>query len=117
MICPPRFGPVLRLRSCGARGQLLGCLPRCLPRRTPSCFGSDTWPADVPELQTWMEFDVEDIEAATEELTARGHKTLVANRTEPWGQIVTRLLSPEGILVGLTVTPWMRKPEGEPIAS
>jgi catechol 2,3-dioxygenase-like lactoylglutathione lyase family enzyme len=79
-----------------------------LSQAAQSCFGTDTWPADVPEPQTWMEFDVDDVEAATEELGARGYQTLVANRTEPWGQIVTRLLSPEGLLIGLTVTPWMR---------
>src|SRR3954451_19598119 len=37
-----------------------------LSQAAQSCFGSDTWPADVPEPQTWMEFDVEDIEAASD---------------------------------------------------
>jgi hypothetical protein len=32
----------------------------------------------------------------------------VDNRTEPWGQTVSRLLSPEGLLIGITFTPWMR---------
>jgi catechol 2,3-dioxygenase-like lactoylglutathione lyase family enzyme len=86
-----------------------------LSQAAQSCFGTDVWPAEVPEPQTWMEFDVEDIAAATEELTARGYKTLVANRTEPWGQIVTRVLSPEGLLIGLSVTPWMRKPQAAPV--
>ncbi|MEA2527992.1 MAG: hypothetical protein QOF73_5219, partial [Thermomicrobiales bacterium] len=54
------------------------------------------------------EFDVDDIEAATAELAARGYKLLVTARTEPWGQTVTHLLGPEGILIGITVTPWMR---------
>jgi len=26
---------------------------------------------------------------------------------EPWGQTTSRLLSPEGLLVGVTFTPWM----------
>ena len=26
----------------------------------------------------------------------------------PWGQTVTRLLSPEGLLTGVTFTPWLR---------
>jgi len=30
---------------------------------------------------------------------------------EPWGQTVTRLLAPEGILVGITHTPSMRSPD------
>jgi hypothetical protein len=33
---------------------------------------------------------------------------LVKNRKEPWGQVVSRFLSPEGLLVGVTFTPWMR---------
>jgi hypothetical protein len=27
----------------------------------------------------------------------------------PWGQTLARLLSPEGLLVGLAHTPWMRE--------
>jgi hypothetical protein len=34
---------------------------------------------------------------------------LVKNKKEPWGQIVSRFLSPEGLLVGVTVTPSMRE--------
>jgi len=52
---------------------------------------------------------VEDVAQASEELKARGYRLLVTARKEPWGQTVTRLLSPEGILVGLTYTPWMRE--------
>jgi catechol 2,3-dioxygenase-like lactoylglutathione lyase family enzyme len=79
-----------------------------LAHAAQSCFGTDTWPDDVPAPQAWLEFDVKDIETATAELTAKGYKLLVSARTEPWGQQVTRLLSPEGLLVGVTVTPWMR---------
>ena len=74
-----------------------------------SCFGTDTWPADVPVPQAWLEFDVDNVEAATAELESRGYRMLVRNRTEPWGQTVSRFLSPEGLLVGITFTPWMRK--------
>ena len=73
-----------------------------------SCFGTDDWPADVPTPSAWIEFDVADIARATAALAARGHRLLVAAREEPWGQTVTRFLSPEGTLVGVTVTPWMR---------
>lgn len=58
--------------------------------------------------QAWLEFDVEDVAAASAVLKARGYQLLVDNRMEPWGQTVTRLLSPEGILVGITFTPWLR---------
>ncbi|HET9783133.1 MAG TPA: VOC family protein [Candidatus Dormibacteraeota bacterium] len=73
-----------------------------------SCFGSREWPADIPRPQAWLEFDVDDVGAASREIESRGYKLLVSNRTEPWGQVVSRLISPEGLLVGLTMTPWMR---------
>ena len=80
-----------------------------LVQAAESCFRSPEWPADVPAPQAWLEFDVDDVAEATREMEARGYRLLVANRTEPWGQVVSRLLSPEGLLVGLTMTPWMRK--------
>lgn len=36
-----------------------------------SCFGRDTWPASVPAPHAWLEFDVEDVAAATAELKHR----------------------------------------------
>jgi catechol 2,3-dioxygenase-like lactoylglutathione lyase family enzyme len=63
----------------------------------------------VPVPQGGIEFDVEDIEAAAEELRAKGYRLLHGPRIEPWGQTVARLLSPEGLLVGLSITPWMRE--------
>jgi hypothetical protein len=80
-----------------------------LNQAAESCFGSSEWPSDVVRPQAWLEFDVDDVAAATREMEGRGYKLLVANRTEPWGQVVSRLISPEGLLVGLTMTPWMRK--------
>ncbi|MGH9405159.1 MAG: VOC family protein [Candidatus Acidiferrales bacterium] len=64
--------------------------------------------ARTPETQAWIDFEVEDLEKATAELKSRGYRLLVAGRKEPWGQIVTRLISPEGLLVAITVTPWLR---------
>lgn len=80
-----------------------------LSQAAESCFGTSEWPEDVTRPQAWLEFDVADVEEATGELEARGYKPLVKNRTEPWGQVVTRLISPEGLLVGVTMTPWMRE--------
>ena len=85
-----------------------------LAQAAESCFGTSEWPPDTTVPHAWLEFDVDDIEAATRELEERGYHLLVRHRTEPWGQVVTRLLSPEGLLVGVTVTPWMR---GEPTSS
>ena len=81
-----------------------------LEQASESCFGRADWPGDVPRPQAWLEFDVDDVEAATRELEERGYRILVRNRTEPWGQVVSRLISPEGLLVGVTMTPWMRNP-------
>jgi catechol 2,3-dioxygenase-like lactoylglutathione lyase family enzyme len=80
-----------------------------LDQAAESCFGSSEWPNDVVRPQAWLEFDVDDVAGATREMEERGYKLLVANRTEPWGQVASRLISPEGLLVGLTMTPWMRE--------
>jgi hypothetical protein len=80
-----------------------------LSQAAHSCFGSDSWPEDIPVPQAWMEFDVDSVEKATTNLESRGYRILVRNKVEPWGQTVTRFLSPEGILVGITLTPSMRK--------
>jgi catechol 2,3-dioxygenase-like lactoylglutathione lyase family enzyme len=80
-----------------------------LAQAAASCFGADEWPKNLPIPQAWLEFDVEDMRAATEVLKKRGYKLLVALREEPWGQTVTRFLSPEGLLVGITHTPSMRE--------
>ena len=73
-----------------------------------SCFGTSVWPDSVPTPHSWLELDVEDVASATVVLKERGYTLLVDGRMEPWGQTVTRLLSPEGILVGITFTPWLR---------
>ncbi|HEY4034418.1 MAG TPA: VOC family protein [Ktedonobacteraceae bacterium] len=78
-----------------------------------SCFGVNEWPADLPTPTSWLEFDVEDVAEASEELQAKGYTLLIAVKKEPWGQIVTRLLSPEGIMIGLTYTPMMRKEDAK----
>jgi catechol 2,3-dioxygenase-like lactoylglutathione lyase family enzyme len=80
-----------------------------LAQATESCFGKDQWPDNHPVPQAWIEFDVEDIEKATAELKSQGYILLVASQKEPWGQIVTRLMGPEGLLVGITHTPSMRE--------
>ncbi len=80
-----------------------------LSQAAQSCFGSENWPSDLPVPQAWLEFDVDDIEAAGIELKKRGYTLLTTARKEPWGQIVTRLLSPEGLLVAVTVTPELRE--------
>lgn len=73
-----------------------------------ACFGSDSWPADRPVPQVSIEFDVDDADAVTaaaRELEDRGHTLLHQTRTEPWGQTIARLQSPEGAVVGVSYSP------------
>ena len=80
-----------------------------LSQAAQSCFGKDTWRDGIPVPQAWLEFDVDNVEEATGELESRGYRMLIKNKKEPWGQTVTRFISPEGLLVGVTVTPLMRE--------
>jgi hypothetical protein len=80
-----------------------------LSQAAQSCFGKDTWPDGIPVPQAWLEFDVDNVEEATGELESRGYQMLIKNKKEPWGQTVTRFISPEGLLVGVTFTPLMRE--------
>jgi hypothetical protein len=61
-----------------------------------------------------MELDVdspESVAGAVTELEAAGHRVVRGAREEPWGQTTARLLSPEGLLIGITYTPWMHRSE------
>lgn len=74
-----------------------------------SCFGTRVWPHDVPVPQATIEFELESVEAVgrgAEELREGGYELVHGPRTEPWGQVVARLLGPEGLLVGLSWAPW-----------
>jgi catechol 2,3-dioxygenase-like lactoylglutathione lyase family enzyme len=73
-----------------------------------ACFGTSEWPADRPIPQASIEFEVADanaVAAAGEELRAAGYELLHPAREEPWGQTVTRTLSPEGLIVGISYAP------------
>ncbi len=86
-----------------------------LSQASESCFGTTTWPADVAAPQAWIELDVESAAAVADlvaELAAAGHEVLRGVAEEPWGQTTSRLLSPEGLLIGITYTPWMHEAEG-----
>jgi len=84
-----------------------------LSQAAQSCFGKNSWPDNVPVPQAWLEFDVASVEKATAELESRGYRMLIKNKKEPWGQVVSRFLSPEGLLVGVTFTPMMRDSKEE----
>jgi predicted enzyme related to lactoylglutathione lyase len=38
-----------------------------------ACFGTSEWPSDIPVPQATVEFDVDDVDAAAEELQAAGY--------------------------------------------
>ena len=83
-----------------------------LSQAAESTFGSPDWPDDIPAPQAWIELDVDSAEAVGEavaELEAAGHRVLRGAHEEPWKQTTSRLLSPEGLLVGVTFTPWMHE--------
>ena len=89
----------------------LGVWP--LGQAAQACFGTETWPAGRPVPQVSIEFDVESpeaVEAAVEELEARGFELVHGAREEPWGQTVARLLSTEGAIIGISFVPSMHSP-------
>ena len=79
-----------------------------LSQAAQACFGTASWPPGIPTPQAWLEFDVEHVEEATAALEEQGYRMLVKNRKEPWGQMVSRFLSPEGLLLGVSYTPFFR---------
>jgi len=80
-----------------------------LSQAAESCFGKDSWPDDIPIPHAWLEFDVDSVEKTTAHLESQGYRLLIKNKKEPWGQTVSRFISPEGLLVGVTFTPCMRE--------
>ena len=79
-----------------------------LSEAAEACFGSPSWPAELAVPQASVEFEVEDadaVAAAGEELKQEGFELLHPARQEPWGQTVVRLLSSEGLIVGVSYAP------------
>jgi catechol 2,3-dioxygenase-like lactoylglutathione lyase family enzyme len=79
-----------------------------LAQAAEACFGTPEWPAERTVPQASIEFEVEDadsVAAAGEELEQAGFELLHPARTEPWGQTVARLLSREGLIVGVSYAP------------
>jgi catechol 2,3-dioxygenase-like lactoylglutathione lyase family enzyme len=79
-----------------------------LEQAAEACFGTKEWPSNLPRPQASLEFEVDDVADAAKELEERGYQLLHGARTEPWGQTVARLLSPEGLIVGVSYSPSMR---------
>ena len=86
-----------------------------LSEAAQACFGTPRWPAGRVVPQASVEFEVADAEAvaaAGDELQRAGFELLHPARTEPWGQTVARLLTGDGLIVGISYAPVFH--EGEP---
>jgi catechol 2,3-dioxygenase-like lactoylglutathione lyase family enzyme len=87
-----------------------------LAEAAEACFGTAEWPAHLPVPQASIEFEVADpaaVQAGAAELEGRGYELVHQAREEPWGQTVARLLSPEGLIVGLSFAPAMHGPAAD----
>jgi catechol 2,3-dioxygenase-like lactoylglutathione lyase family enzyme len=81
-----------------------------LSQAAEACFGTPSWPTELTVPQASVEFEVENADAVTtagEELERAGFELLHPAREEPWGQTVARLLSSEGVIVGISYAPWL----------
>jgi catechol 2,3-dioxygenase-like lactoylglutathione lyase family enzyme len=90
-----------------------------LSQAAEACFGKPDWPVDRAIPQASIEFEVEDPEAvaaAGKQLQREGFELLHPARTEPWGQTVTRLLTEDGLIVGVSYAPAFHEgaPDAEP---
>ncbi len=115
------YGDTLGLSFEGGEGdyRFTERLPGCrhfglwpLSEAAKSCFGVEEWPADVPVPQASLEFEaesVEDVAQAADELRREGHQLLHGAKQEPWGQTITRVLTADGLIVGVCYTPWFHE--------
>jgi len=56
-----------------------------------------------------IEFEVDEVPAASQAMEDRGVKLLHGPKTEPWGQTTARFSLPSGALCGIAETPWARQ--------
>jgi catechol 2,3-dioxygenase-like lactoylglutathione lyase family enzyme len=83
-----------------------------LAQAAAACFGTPVWPSDRPVPQASIEFEVADaatVDTTAAELRARGYELLHTSRTEPWGQTVARMQTPEGLILGISFMPPMHE--------
>jgi catechol 2,3-dioxygenase-like lactoylglutathione lyase family enzyme len=79
-----------------------------LSEAAEACFGTPVWPVGRVTPQASIEFEVADadaVAAAGGELERAGFELLHPARTEPWGQTVARLLTSDGLIVGISYAP------------
>ena len=86
-----------------------------LAEAAQACFGTPEWPPGRVVPQASIEFEVADAEAvaaAGDELVRAGYELLHPARMEPWGQTVARVLTEDGLIVGISYAPPLH--QGEP---
>jgi catechol 2,3-dioxygenase-like lactoylglutathione lyase family enzyme len=79
-----------------------------LSQAAEACFGTPDWPADRRVPQASIEFEVADAQAvadAAAELRDAGFELVHDARTEPWGQTVARVITADGLIVGVSYAP------------
>lgn len=79
-----------------------------LSEAAQACFDTDEWPGERKVPQASIEFEVADPDAvapAAAELERAGYELLHPAREEPWGQTVSRLLTDDGLIVGVSYAP------------
>ncbi|MEV6791677.1 VOC family protein [Streptomyces sp. NPDC051320] len=79
-----------------------------LSQAAEACFGTAQWPVGRVVPQASIEFEVANAEAVTAagaELQRAGFELVHQARTEPWGQTVARLITADGLIVGISYAP------------
>lgn len=83
-----------------------------LTEAAKACFGRDSWPADRPVPQMFIEFEVgspASVAQAASELESKEYVLLHGPRKDPWGQTVARLQTGDGLIIGISYVPWMHR--------
>ena len=83
-----------------------------LAQAAEACFGTREWPTDRPVPHACFEFEVADtasVASGAAELQSRGYTLLHDVRTEPWGQTIARIQTPEGAIIGISYAPWLHE--------
>ncbi|WP_259363502.1 DUF4440 domain-containing protein [Microbacterium esteraromaticum] len=86
-----------------------------LKQAAQATFGADQWPRDRQVPQAWIEIEVDSSRAVAEvaqALREKGQEILVNVHEEAWGRTTARLLSPEGLLVGISHIPASHRTAG-----
>ena len=71
-------------------------------------YGSPDAAEHVP-LGFTIAFEVDDVTEAAQHLDNAAVKVVQPTKTEPWGQVTSRFITPSGALCEIAETPWARR--------